>query len=120
MTCSLGPAGIGDAKPSGGPGAGVRGPQGRSPAPRRSAGWTARSGSASVIATPPEQLLDQYIGCAIGNFSSRTNGEMTSQAPSSRLPSCSPGYPRGLASAAAPTAAAASPAIMLVTVAFAP
>jgi len=101
----------------------VRDPARPGPAPRRSAagrGKTARLASASAISTPPDQALDQYIGWAIGNFSSSTNGEMISQAPSSRLPNCSPGNPRGLASAAAPTATAASPAITSVMVALAP
>src|SRR6266568_3570497 len=45
MTCSLGPAWMGDAKPSGGRGRG-EGPQGRSPAPRRSAGGPGQDGKA--------------------------------------------------------------------------
>src|SRR6266851_925459 len=106
-----------------GPGAGP-GPQGPHPrggqrAVRRRAAKP-RPAAARAISTPPEKLLDQYIAWAMGCLWSRMGGAMISQMPSSRLPSCRPENPRGLARAKAPTAAAASPEIRSTEVALLP
>src|SRR5215472_5126954 len=79
-----------------------------------------RPAAARAISAPPEKLLDQYIAWAMGCLWSRMGGEMISQMPSSRLPSCRPENPRGLARAKAPAAATATPEIRSTAVALLP
>src|SRR6516164_634916 len=76
-----------------GPGCGPEGPHpGGQRAVRRRAAKP-RPAAARAISTPPEKLLDRYIAWAMGCLWSRMGGEMISQMPGSRLPSCRPEKP---------------------------